>query len=198
MYCWTCQEKTEPIGGLLSSTGATGKERIVSIINNILRVVRLFEKASNQRQQVFRAQNEPRRAAFKVRYELNMRQPISQFEEKLLVGMSRENNEVWAAAFCNDREVLKVTANVGSRYKSRPTDKVNDWPRVARQIGATQIRVYHSHPPGIFCSAFSALDRETYGNLKLFLGQNRIQFQGYLVYAAFLGSGYRIKPFFGE
>jgi len=106
-----------------------------------------------------------RRAAFKVRYGLTARQPISEFEEKMLVGMSRERNEVWVAAFCSESEVLKVTANVGSRYKSRATDNVNNWPAAARKVGASQIRQYHSHPPGLFCSVLSPPDREMYSCL---------------------------------
>jgi len=41
------------------------------------------------------------RAAFKARYGLNAQQSISEFEQKMLVGMSRERNEVWVAAFCS-------------------------------------------------------------------------------------------------
>jgi hypothetical protein len=137
-----------------------------------------------------------RRAAFKVRYGLNVRQPISEFEEKILDGMSRERNEVWVAAFCSESEVLKVTANVGSRYKSRASDNVSNWPKETHRVGASQIRQYHSHPPGLGCSSFSQMDRETYRRLKPFLEQHGLQFHAYLVYREL--RGYRIRSFGGE
>ncbi|NIA10129.1 MAG: hypothetical protein GWP10_10505 [Nitrospiraceae bacterium] len=134
--------------------------------------------------------------AFKTRYGLNVKQSISEFEEKMLVGMSRERNEVFVTAFCNESEVLKVTANVGSRYKSHATDNVNNWPAVARRIGAFQIRQYHSHPPVLFSSLFSPQDRETNAVLKSFLERRRLQYHAYLVYRSLFGL--RIKPFYEE
>jgi len=138
------------------------------------------------------------KVAFKTRYGLNVKQSISEFEEKMLVGMSRERNEVFVTAFCNESEVLKVTANVGSRYKSHATDNVNNWPAVARQIGAFQIRQYHSHPPIPFCSLFSPQDREMYSSLKPFLERRRLQFRAYIVYPSFFGFNYHIRPFYEE
>ncbi len=142
--------------------------------------------------------NVKKRVAFKVRYELNVRQPISEFEEKMRVGMSRERNEVWVTAFCSESEVLRVTANVGSRYKCHATDNVSNWPAVACQVGASQIRQYHSHPPDLFCSALSPQDRETDTRLKSFLKQNGLQYRSYLVYPNLFGFDYRIKPFHEE
>ena len=139
-----------------------------------------------------------RRVAFKVRHGLNVRQPISEFEEKMLEGMSCEQNEVWVAAFCSEGEVLRVTANVGSRYKSHASDSVNTWPKVARQVGASQIRQYHSHPYGLGCSLFSPMDRELYGSMKRFLGSHGLTVRAYLVHPELLGFRHRIKPFFGE
>ena len=139
-----------------------------------------------------------RRPAFKTRYGLNVRQSIPEFEERMIVGMSHERNEVWVAAFCTESEVLRVTANVGSRYKCRATDNVQKWPMVARQLGATQIRQYHSHPAGLGCSMFSPQDRETFESLRSLCFRSRLQFRAYLVHPAFLGFKHRIKPFFEE
>ena len=164
---------------------------MVFVVIALARFEGLFDSAKT-------AQPVKRRAAFKARYRLNVKQPIAEFEEKMLVGMSREHNEVWVAAFCNDREVLRVTANVGSRYKSRATDNVNNWPTVARQVGASQIRQYHSHPPGFGASWFSPQDKEMYSSYKLFLAQHGIQFRAYLVYPRFFGFDYCIRPFSGE
>jgi len=168
---------------------------LVFVVAGALAILHLFGGLSAS---VKTAPSTTRRAAFKVRYGLNVRQPISEFEEKMRVGMSHERNEVWVAAFCSESEVLKVTANVGSRYKSRASDNVSNWPKEAHRVGASQIRQYHSHPPGLGCSSFSQMDRELYSSLKPFLTQNGLQFQAYLVYPALLGFDYRIKPFFGE
>lgn len=168
---------------------------VIFVLAGALAVLYLFGGLSGS---VKTSPSTKRRAAFKVRYGLNVRQPISEFEEKMLDGMSRERNEVWVAAFCSESEVLKVTANLGSRYKSRASDNVSNWPKVAHQVGASQIRQYHSHPLGLGCSLFSPLDRQTYGSVKPFLEQNGLKFHAYLVYPALLGFSYRIKPFFGE
>ncbi len=133
-----------------------------------------------------------RKSAFKTQYGLSERQPISQFEKRMIDGISQERNEVWVTAFCKGSEVLVATANVGSRFKCGPSDDVAKWPERAYHRGATQIRQYHSHPFALGCSIFSSEDRKTHRELHDFLERHELQFDSYLIYPGILGS-YRIK-----
>jgi DNA repair protein RadC len=84
--------------------------------------------------------------AFKRRYDLDRRQPLDGFEQKLAMAMFSVQREVWVTVFCNESEVLAVTATIGSKYRCRPSDKIHNWGPRARRLGATQIRQYHNHP----------------------------------------------------
>ena len=141
-----------------------------------------------------RTSSAKRRPAFKVRHGLNARQPISVFEEKMLAGMSRERNEVWVTAFCSESEVLRVTANVGSRYKSRATDDVSNWPNEARRGSATQIRQYHSHPPCFGRSQPSRTDLDSHRTLKRFVEQYDLGYGSYIAYPGLFG-GMKVKRY---
>ncbi len=174
---------------------AMGIAVVVLVLVGALALLYLFREASDSGRSLPATK---RQAAFKVRYGLNVRQPIAEFEAKMLDGMRRERNEVWVAAFCNESEVLRVTANVGSRRKSHATDNLANWPTVAQQVGASRIRHYHSHPPALGCSLFSPMDEEMYSNLRSFLERHGLQFNAFLVYPGFLGLDYRIKPFTGQ
>lgn len=88
----------------------------------------------------------PKNARFKSHYGLGVIQPIANFEPALAAAMLAEVNEVFVTAFCTDTIVLNVTASVGTEYRCRASDNVQQWGAKALKLGATQIRQYHSHP----------------------------------------------------
>ncbi|MEM9084143.1 MAG: JAB domain-containing protein, partial [Planctomycetota bacterium] len=111
------------------------------------------------------AAKRPRRKPFKHRYALTEQQPIGEFEAKMVAGMFRERREVFVTAFCNDEDVLRVTASVGTFNRCRPADDPRRWAHHAGRVGATQIRQYHNHPPGKGAEKPSPQDRRAHRQL---------------------------------
>lgn len=135
-----------------------------------------------------------KRPAFKSLYELDQRQPIGEFEKKMARGMLREGREVFVAAFCNNAEVLAVTARIGTKYRCAPSDNVFGWGQKCLLLGATQIRQYHNHPPALNSSGFSRQDRQSHLFFMKVVEPYGLRFESYLVYPGLLW-GYRIKRF---
>jgi hypothetical protein len=141
-----------------------------------------------------RSRSSLRRAPFKAQYGLNTRQSIEEFECRMLQGMSATTREVAVTAFCRDGVVLGVFANVGSRRQVHSTADVNLWPDRARKLGATHLRRYHSHPPGLGCSVPSTVDSNSHLALKEFLEQHDLRIESFLVYPRLLG-GMAVRPY---
>lgn len=135
-----------------------------------------------------------RRPSFKKIYELDKAQPIKDFERKMIDGMFQEGKEVYVTAFCNNTHVLRVTANIGSKYSCRPSDNVSLWVENTFRIGANRIRQYHNHP-NIFGRSFpSSTDKKSLKNLQIHVRNCGIEFESLLVYKTWF-SGYRIKKY---
>jgi hypothetical protein len=136
-----------------------------------------------------------RRPPFKERYDLNRRQPIKQFEQKMLQGMQAEQKEIFVTAFCNnDEEVLQVTASVGSRKRCSPADDYTNWGIKAKRIEATEIRQYHNHVVK-GDSGFSKQDKKTYPIYREHVKPFGVSIRFFLVYPRRLIGGYGIKEF---
>ncbi len=135
-----------------------------------------------------------RRPAFKSIYELDQRQPIREFEKKMARGMLREGREVFVTAFCNDAQVLGVTATIGTKYRCAPSDDVFGWGDKCLLLGATQIRQYHNHHSAQNGFGFSRQDRRSHLSLKKVLEPYGLRFESHLVCPGLLW-GYRIKRF---
>ena len=135
-----------------------------------------------------------RRLPFKKRYDLDRRQPINIFEEKMAKAMLSEGKEVFVTAFCKANKVLTVTATVGSKNQCRPSDNFHNWGNKAYRLGATQIRQYHNHPAVLGRSFISAKDRESNAFFCTLLEGDRIEFVSFLVFPSRLG-GYQIQRY---
>ena len=135
-----------------------------------------------------------RKAPFKKRNDLDQRQLIVDFEQKLADSMLREGKEVFVTAFCKDNEVLTVTATVGSKNQCRPSDNYSNWGNKAHRLRATQIRQYHNHPAVFGRSFISTKDRESSAFFRTLLEDDRIEFISLLVFPSRLG-GYQIQRY---
>lgn len=135
-----------------------------------------------------------RRPPFKQRYDLNRRQPIKQFEQKMINGMQEEQKEIFVTAFCKDGEVLQVTASVGSRSRCSPSDDYTNWGYKANKLGATEIRQYHNHiVKGD--ARFSKQDKKTYRIYRDQVKPFGVRIRFFLVYPRRLIGGHGIKEF---
>lgn len=132
-----------------------------------------------------------KRRTFKSYYDLDRKQPIREFEQKMIEGMDREGKEVFVTAFCNKNKVLRVFASIGSKYKCKPSDNYTKWGKRAKKYGATQIRQYHNHP-GLYKGNPSSLDKKTAVYFEKFVGQD-VNLKNYIVYRGFLG--YKINRY---
>ncbi len=166
-------------------------EIIAFIIAFIYFICELFDQ--NRRPQK-KKEKRPRRPAFKKLYDLNRVQPIEEFERKMIEGMLKEDKEVFVTAFCDSYRVLKVTASRGSKFSCRPSDNYYKWADIARKVGATEIRQYHSHPPVFGRSFISRQDRESHKFFASLLKPSGIKFRSFVVYPSRLG-GAKIKEF---
>jgi len=135
-----------------------------------------------------------RKPPFKKRYDLDRRQPIDIFEGKMANAMLAEGKEVFVTAFCNNDEVLTVTATVGSRGSCCPSDNVHNWGEKANRIGATEIRQYHNHPPVFGRSFISSKDKKSNMFFHELLQQYNIRLRSFLVFSSRFG-GYRIQEY---
>ena len=104
--------------------------------------------------------------AFKKRYDLDRRQPLDGFERKLAMAMFSVGREVWVTVFCDEREVLAVTATIGSTRRCKPSDKIHNWGAKACRLRATQIRQYHNHPDIWGRSTPSAMDWRSHAYMR--------------------------------
>ena len=138
-----------------------------------------------------------RRAPFKQRYGLTQRQPIDAFEAKMFQGMCAENREIFVTAFCNNSEVLRVTATMGSKRSCRNSDDISLWAYHADRVGATRIRQYHNHPNELGRSFTSSADRQSHRSAVDCMEGTGIRFESLLVYQSWLG-GCVIKPYSGH
>jgi hypothetical protein len=135
-----------------------------------------------------------RRPPFKERYDLNRRQPIKEFEQKMVQGMKTEQKEIFVTAFCKNGEVLQVTASIGSKYRCSPADDYTNWGYKAQRIGATEIRQYHNHVlKG--ATGFSKQDKKTYPIYREHVKTFGVKIRFFLVYPRRLIGGYGIKEF---
>ena len=135
-----------------------------------------------------------RKPPFKKSNDLDRRQPIYVFEEKMANASLREGKEVFVTAFCNNNEVLAVTATVGSRGSCRPSDNVYNWGEKANRIGATRIHQYHNHPPVFGRSSISSKDKKSNAFFHEILQKDSIRFRSFLVFPRRLG-GYCIRDY---
>jgi len=132
---------------------------------------------------------------FKKYFDLDRKQPISEFEEKMIRGMFVEGREVFVTAFADDKDVLRATAKIGNLYSCSAGDNIDMWEWHAKRIGATQIRQYHNHPDVRGRSRPSSMDIRSHNQLKSLLNGSDITFHSYLVYKDRSGLGV-VKEFF--
>jgi hypothetical protein len=139
-------------------------------------------------------QKKKRRPPFKDLYDLNRRQPVNVFEQKMIKGMFSEGKEVFVTAFCRGDEVLRVTANIGSKYRCRPADDYTNWGWKAQEMGGTEIRQYHNHL-GKGEAKFSKTDKRNYPIFREHVEPFGIKIRFFLVYPRRLIGGYTIREF---
>ena len=135
----------------------------------------------------------PRRP-FKTRYDLDRKQLITDFEQKMVQGMSSEGREVFITAFCRGRHVLTITATIGSKNQCKPSDNIYNWGEKSKKIGANEIRQYHNHPPVFGRSFLSNTDKNSNQNFKKILKPYDVNFRSFLVYPGRLG-GHSIREY---
>lgn len=130
----------------------------------------------------------PRRAPFKSRHGLTQRQPLEEFEARMVTGMFQEGREVFVTAWCTHTEVLRCTASVGSHSSCRPADDIRRWAHHAHRVGAHRIRQYHNHPDVLLRSFPSRQDRRSHEALKELLDGSGIELESWLVWRSWLGA----------
>ena len=143
---------------------------------------------------VVKSEKKPRRRPFKNRYDLDRKQLITEFEQKMVQGMFSEGKEVFVTAFCKDMHVLSVTATIGSKNQCRPSDNFFNWGEKSKKIGANEIRQYHNHPPVFRRSFLSRADKESNRNFNNILKPYNVNFRSFLVYPGRLG-GHSIREY---
>lgn len=129
-----------------------------------------------------------RKKPFKVRYDLDRRQPLAGFEEKLALAMFAEGKEVFVTAFCNDIEVLRVTATIGTVRRCGPSDLVENWGMKAQRLEATQVRQYHNHPDVWGRSFPSPQDYSSNKYLRSCVEPYGVRFHALLIYKTWFGT----------
>jgi hypothetical protein len=118
---------------------------------------------------------------FKRTYEL-VGKRINECEERLAVGMSREQKEVFVVCFLKAEEVVRVTASIGSVMRCSPSDNPYRWVQHIERLGCTEIRQYHNHPINNNRTSPSPFDYKTALSMKQLLGKHGNKLKSYIIY----------------
>ncbi|MGC2422774.1 MAG: JAB domain-containing protein [Nitrospirota bacterium] len=107
---------------------------------------------------------------------------IDEFEKILAIGMWHEKKEVFVTALCNNGNVLKVTATIGSAFSCRPSDNANAWFKNATALNCDEIRQYHNHPINNNSTSPSMPDIRTSKLLKKYFKETNLPFRSFIIY----------------
>lgn len=118
---------------------------------------------------------------FKQAYEL-VGKRAKDCEERLAVGMSREQKEVFVTCFIKAEEVVRVTASIGSVFRCSASDDPRRWQYHAERLCCDEIRQYHNHPVNNNRTCPSPVDHKTSLSLKQILGNHGNKLRSFIIY----------------
>jgi hypothetical protein len=118
---------------------------------------------------------------FKRAYELGGK-GIKDCEERLAVGMNREKKEIFVTCFIKAKEVVRVTASIGSVFRCSASDDPRRWKENIERLGCDEIRQYHNHPINNNRTIPSLIDHKTSLSLRQILGDHGNKLRSFIIY----------------
>jgi hypothetical protein len=118
---------------------------------------------------------------FKRAYEL-VGKTTKDCEERLAVGMNREQKEVFVTCFLKADEVVRVTASIGSVFRCSASDDPRRWKQHIERLSCDEISQYHNHPISNNRTSPSPVDYKTSLSLKQILGHHGNKLRSFIVY----------------
>lgn len=118
---------------------------------------------------------------FKRAYEL-VGKRTKDCEERLAVGMNREQKEVFVTCFLKAEEVVRATASIGSVFRCSASDDPRRWKQHIERLSCDEIRQYHNHPINNNRTCPTPVDHQTSLSLKQVLGYHGNKLRSFIIY----------------